>query len=154
MARTAEMFEKPKVSRRVMMHVMDAGHGDTIESMVRWSCSKCGRDRLERSGRKHLDAETRSAVPKLQCRSTRRKAMNIHILWGFRHGEEQPEALEIMDEFSFDSNPDWLHEKYVEHEKSGEFGALRIIEFKFDGRAMLALLRPKQTAPIEATVTG
>lgn len=44
MARTAEMFEKPKVPRRVMMHVMDAGHGDTIESMVRWSCSKCGHE--------------------------------------------------------------------------------------------------------------
>lgn len=80
--------------------------------------------------------------------------MNIQILWGLRRGEEQPEALEIMDEFSFDSNPDWLYEKHVEAEKSGEFVALRIIEFKFDGRAMLALLKPEQSAPIEAQVTG
>lgn len=80
--------------------------------------------------------------------------MNVQIIWGLRRGEEQPEALEIMDEFSFDSNPDWLYEKYAEHEKTGDFGALRIIEFKFDGRAMLALLKPEQTTPIDAQITG
>lgn len=37
--------------------------------------------------------------------------MKLHILFGQRKHEDTPEALEIMDEYSRDQNPDFLKNK-------------------------------------------
>jgi ribosomal protein S27AE len=41
MARTAEMFDKPKRRNRVLMHVADAGHECEDGPAVRYECRKC-----------------------------------------------------------------------------------------------------------------
>lgn len=40
MARTAELFDKPKVRRRVLMHMIDAGNIEG-EAAARFTCRKC-----------------------------------------------------------------------------------------------------------------
>lgn len=58
--------------------------------------------------------------------------MNVYILFGQRicdyPGQYAPEALELMDEFAYDENAEWLHKKLEAAEKTKEFSALRIIE--------------------------
>jgi len=58
--------------------------------------------------------------------------MNVYILFGQRKcaypGQLAPEALEVMDEFAYDENGDWLRDKLKEAEKTNEFEALRILE--------------------------
>lgn len=58
--------------------------------------------------------------------------MKIYVLFGQRKEDypEQcaPEALEVMDEFSYNENGEWLHEKQQEHEKNPDLVALRIVE--------------------------
>jgi hypothetical protein len=57
--------------------------------------------------------------------------MSVYILFGQRvcryPGEYAPEALEVMDEFAYGENAEWLHEKLEAAEKTNEFEALRII---------------------------
>jgi len=57
--------------------------------------------------------------------------MNVYILFGQRicdyPGQFAPEALEVMDEFAYDENAEWLHEKLEAAKKTKEFEALRII---------------------------
>jgi hypothetical protein len=58
--------------------------------------------------------------------------VNVFILFGQRNqgypGQYAPEALEIMDEFAYEENGVWLHDKLAELEKTKEFEGLRIIE--------------------------
>jgi len=58
--------------------------------------------------------------------------MNVYILFGQRictfPGEYAPEALEVMSEFDYDDNAEFLHDKLADAEKTEEFEALRIIK--------------------------
>ena len=58
--------------------------------------------------------------------------MNVYILFGQRKGqspgESAPEALEVMDEFAYEENAEWLQEKLEAAKKTNEFEALRILE--------------------------
>jgi hypothetical protein len=40
--------------------------------------------------------------------------MKLHILFGQRRHEDTPEALEIMDEYSLEQNPEWMNEREKE----------------------------------------
>lgn len=57
--------------------------------------------------------------------------MTVYILFGQRKcdypDQYAPEALEVMDEFAYDENGEWLTEKLEAAEKTHEFTALRII---------------------------
>jgi len=57
--------------------------------------------------------------------------MSVYILFGQRicdyPGQYAPEALEVMDEFAYDENGVWLHDKLEAAEKTKEFEALRIV---------------------------
>ena len=57
--------------------------------------------------------------------------MNVYILFGLRkegYAEQYaPEALEVMDQHSYDVNSEWLHEKLKEHEAHNSFVALKIM---------------------------
>lgn len=64
----------------------------------------------------------------------------LHVLFGQRKcsydGQYAPEALEVMDEFGWDENPEFLIEKLDEFNKTDEFTALRIIEVKLPFEAI------------------
>lgn len=58
--------------------------------------------------------------------------MFLYVLFGQRKenypGQYAPEALEVMDEYAYHENGEWLQEKLLEGEKTGEFAALKIME--------------------------
>jgi len=60
--------------------------------------------------------------------------MNVYILFGQRKCASSarfplaPEALEVMDEFAYEDNAEWLQEKLEAAKKTNEFEALRILE--------------------------
>jgi len=57
--------------------------------------------------------------------------MKLYILFGQRkqryEGEIAPEALEIMDEYSFDDNSSWIDDKLKEYQRTKEFEFLKIL---------------------------
>lgn len=57
--------------------------------------------------------------------------MNLYVLFGQRKEgyteQYAPEALEVMDEFAYDENGQWLEDKLKEHEATKEFLALKIV---------------------------
>lgn len=58
--------------------------------------------------------------------------MKLHILFGQRKedypGQYAPEALEVMDEYGYDENGEWLQNKLEEYWGHNEFVSLKIIE--------------------------
>lgn len=56
----------------------------------------------------------------------------LHVLFGQRRcsydGQYAPEALEVMDEFAWEENVEFLTDKLEEFRKTNEFTALRILE--------------------------
>lgn len=58
--------------------------------------------------------------------------MNLYVIFAQRHedypGQHAPEALEVMDEFGYEENPEWLHEKLAEHQKNNELDSVAIFQ--------------------------
>jgi len=58
--------------------------------------------------------------------------MSIYVLFGQRicdyPGQYAPEALEVMDEFAYSENGEWLLGKLEAAEKTNEFEGLRIVQ--------------------------
>lgn len=65
-------------------------------------------------------------------------------------GEYAPEALEIMDEYGYDDNGVWLHEKLKEHrKKDNTIERLEIIAVDVDYDKIIEILNPKHVLPGE-----
>lgn len=81
--------------------------------------------------------------------------MKLFILMGQRKcnypGEYAIEALDIMDEFSVDENPHYLHDKMDGLRNTGEFEALEIIPFNVDDGQIKERLFPIDK-PLDATI--
>jgi hypothetical protein len=72
----------------------------------------------------------------------------LHILFAQRKcgypGEFAPEALEIMDEFAYDDNGVWLHEKLEKYKKEdSSIERLEIIEVMVDYTKIREIMSPK-----------
>lgn len=76
--------------------------------------------------------------------------VSLYVLFGQRKGshpgEYAPEALEVMDEFGYDDNGVWLHEK-LEHYKKTEstIKRLEIIKIKIDYEQIRKIMSPNHT---------
>lgn len=81
--------------------------------------------------------------------------MIIKVIFGQRKesylGEYAPEALEVMDEYRYSENPDWLNGKYSEYEASKDFSSLRIIDIHIDNETLVGILNvtPAMTGKIK-----
>jgi len=72
--------------------------------------------------------------------------MILHVLMGQRKcnypGEYGPEALEVMGEYEFSDNPDWLEEKKVKYQGTDEFVSVVIVDVRVDGNQIARMLCP------------
>lgn len=82
--------------------------------------------------------------------------MKLYILFGQRieryPGEYAPEALEVMDEYGMEENPEYLDDKMQEFSKTEEFESLAIVPLAVDQSSIMNLLRPSAAEPIPAQV--
>ena len=64
----------------------------------------------------------------------------LYILFAQRKcgfpGEYAVEALEVVDEYVHEGNPDWLDEKKKEHEDTKEFETLKILSINIDEKKL------------------
>lgn len=71
--------------------------------------------------------------------------MDIYVLMGQRKcryaGEYAPEALEVINEYGNDENPDFLIDKKKEYESSSEFDAVAVIRLRVSDAAIGAALQ-------------
>lgn len=73
--------------------------------------------------------------------------VSLYVLFAQRRcsypGEHAPEALEIMDEFGYDDNGTWLHEKLAEHKKNDStLERLEIVKVEIDYDKIISILNP------------
>ncbi len=72
--------------------------------------------------------------------------MIIFILFAQRReqytGEHAPEALEVMTEFDFAENPEWMMEKLVTQQALSQWESVKIVEVKVEMLDLLNILRP------------
>jgi hypothetical protein len=81
--------------------------------------------------------------------------MKLHIIFGQRHcrwaGEYAPEALDIADENTMESHPQWLSTRLSEHREDVSFSAVEVLCVNVPDEAVVKALNP--TPPVvEATV--
>lgn len=80
------------------------------------------------------------------------KKMKIYVVFGQRKcrylGEYAPEALDVMDEFGMDENPEYLENKKREYILSNEFDAVSIIPIEVSRKEIEQRLGVNQS-PIE-----
>jgi len=73
--------------------------------------------------------------------------MRLYILMGQRkcryEGEYAPEALEVINEYGNDENPDFLIEKEAEYEATKEFESLAVIRVEVSSAGIAEALTPK-----------
>lgn len=83
--------------------------------------------------------------------------MKIMILMGQRkeryEGEYAPEALECINEFGHDENPEFMRDKLREYQNTGEFDSLSVVAVEINGRQVLDILYPARKA-IPGTVSA
>jgi hypothetical protein len=72
--------------------------------------------------------------------------MLLKVIFGQRkeryEGEHAPEALDVMDEYSYEENPDWLNQKLETHRLNTDFERFEIIEIEVSIVDILNILRP------------
>lgn len=72
--------------------------------------------------------------------------MILKVIFGQRkeryEGERAPEALDVMDEFSYEENPDWIHKRLQTHRVNPDFERFEIIDIEVPMRDILNILRP------------
>lgn len=72
--------------------------------------------------------------------------MILKVLFGQRiesyAGEYGSEALEIIDEYTEEENPDFLTNKLKEYQKQDIFESLAIVEIEVDENKINSFLRP------------
>lgn len=82
--------------------------------------------------------------------------MDLLILFAQRKenypGEYAPEALEIVTEYDYDENPDFINCKAIDAGKNPEFESAEIIRVQVDIEAIMRRLRPSEE-PIKGTIT-
>lgn len=82
--------------------------------------------------------------------------MKLFVLFGQRvenyPGQYAPEALECIDEFGMEENPDWLEDKMKRARASNEYENLAIIPLEVDQSRIMQFLRPKAIEAIPAQV--
>ena len=57
-------------------------------------------------------------------------------------GEHAPEALEVMTEFDYAENPEWLEKKYETQLKEKHWESVKIIDVKVKESDIMEILRP------------
>lgn len=81
--------------------------------------------------------------------------MKLYVLMGQRHeqyeGQYAPEALDIIDEYTYDENPKWIFDKKEIHENTDEFESVAIITLEVDTNDIMKRLRP-DTQPLSTKV--
>jgi hypothetical protein len=83
--------------------------------------------------------------------------MILFVIFGQRKetypGQYAPEALEVMDEYGMEDNPEWLEGKLDEHKKDTSFVNVEIIEINLGSNGQEAI-RERLSMPlkIEGTV--
>lgn len=71
-----------------------------------------------------------------------------------RYAEQYaPEALEVIDEYGNDENPDFLVEKMAEYKKTNEFDSLAVVRIRVMSAAITEALYPASKA-IAGTVVS
>ena len=72
--------------------------------------------------------------------------MLLHVIFGQRvesyEGEFAPEALEVMDEYGYDENSEWLHKKLQYYRTDQSFANVEIMEIEL-GKDAIDLLRKR-----------
>lgn len=83
--------------------------------------------------------------------------MLIHVLFAQRKeaydGEYAPEALAVMTDNDYATNPDYLHEEKDKADDTGEFESAAIVSIAVPDAAVMNALRPARPA-IAGDVTG
>lgn len=74
--------------------------------------------------------------------------MKLYVLFAQRKcsypGEFAPEALEVMDEFGYDVNGQWLHEKLEKYKKEDStIERIEIVTIEVDSDKINNILNPK-----------
>ena len=62
--------------------------------------------------------------------------MKIIMVWGKREGEETPELLDSIDEYSDDENPEFISDAFKKHSKDEEFTSVHLIETDLDSKEL------------------
>jgi DNA-directed RNA polymerase subunit RPC12/RpoP len=79
MARTLQMFERPKVPRVARMHVIDAGHSDDMDEplMVQYRCRRCSRESEWMTARSVTEAKRGIPCPDCNQSTTQRRSEGL-----------------------------------------------------------------------------
>jgi hypothetical protein len=75
--------------------------------------------------------------------------MKFHILIAQRkcryQGEYAPEALEVIDEYAMDENPEWYNSQFQKHIDSGDFCVLKTMTISVPDAEIDNILDPPET---------
>ena len=73
--------------------------------------------------------------------------MKLKVIFGQRieryEGQYAPEALEIMTEYDYSDNPEWLHNKLKEYTSLEEFYSVEIVDIEIDDKKLNSILYKK-----------
>lgn len=71
----------------------------------------------------------------------------LYIIFALRkesyEGQHAPEALEIMDEWAYEGNPEWLNKKLAEYQKDDEFTKVELVTVNVSQDGLEKIMRPK-----------
>lgn len=69
--------------------------------------------------------------------------MDLYVVFAQRkcryEGEYAPEALDIVDEYSWDENPDWLDERVQKAKENPDYVSVEVITIALDEDAFKAI---------------
>ena len=84
------------------------------------------------------------------------ETMKIYVLFGQRKedypGQYAPEALDVMDEFGWDENSEYLLDKLDERSKDPEWIGLEIVPIEFGDMDTLRKLLMREHAPFQGGI--
>lgn len=83
-------------------------------------------------------------------------AMDLYVIFGQRRegypGEFAVEALDLMDEYGYDDNAEWLTDKVKEYRLSNEFIAVEIVRVRL-GPTAEKLIQDRLTGTLQVSGT-
>ena len=81
--------------------------------------------------------------------------MRLYIIFGLRkesyEGQHAPEALEVMDEYSYEENAEWLNNKLSSYKAEDEFMNVEIVTVNISHDKLDKIMR-KQDNEIEGEI--
>lgn len=82
--------------------------------------------------------------------------MLLHVLFGQRkeayEGEYAPEALNVMTEYDYAENPQWLLDKLDRESKEKHWESVKIVKIEISLKELMEAVRPLELAALNSAI--